>query len=263
MMHDVISDPADGRVAAFANLPARGDVRSDTIIVESVLAVRRLLQHGVPTRAILVVDTRAAQLQVPADVAVFTCAKPVLDQIVGFPMHRGALAIADRPRTPLTVLIERLQAPRSLVVCVSGVSDPANLGAIARNCRGLGAAGLLVDPRGGDIYARKSIRTSMGNIFALPVVVEELASAIATLRRNVPDLVVAAATLSQRSRDLRTYARPARVLLILGNEGAGIPADVLALADTELCIPMHNGTDSLNVAAASAVFLYALGFPAQ
>ncbi len=222
------------------------------------LAVRRLLAHGVPTRAVLVVDKRAAALEVPDGVSVLTCTQQVLDQIVGFSMRRGVVAIADRLSIPLSALVTRLQAPRSLVVCVSGIADPANLGAIVRNCRGLGADGMLVDPRGADVYGRKAIRTSMGNIFALPVVVEELAAAIELLRHEVPDLVVAAATLSERSRDVRSYVRPAHVLLILGNEGAGIPADVLALADVELSIPMHAGTDSLNVAAASAVFLYAL-----
>lgn len=254
----VIDDPSDPRVAAFVNLPGRASGRDDTIIVESELAVQRLLAHGVPTRTVLVVDKRAAALEVPDGVSLLTCTQSVLDQIVGFSMRRGVIAIADRPSTPLSALVTRLRAPRSTIVCVSGIADPANLGAIVRNCRGLGADGMLVDPRGADVYGRKAIRTSMGNIFALPVVVDELSSAIATLRREIPDLIVAAATLSERSRDLRSYVRPARLLLILGNEGAGIPADVLALADVELSIPMHAGTDSLNVAAASAVFLYAL-----
>jgi len=256
-----IDDPSDPRVSAFANLPARSDLRGDTIIVESDLAVRRLLQHGVPTRAVLVVDKRAAALEVPDGVAVYTCSQKVLDAIVGFPMHRGAIAIADRPRTPLASLAERLRAPRATVVCASGVSDPANLGSIARNCRGLGADGLLIDPRGGDVYARKSIRTSMGNIFALPVVEHDIVSAIEVLRARVPGLCVAATTLSERSRDVRSFTRPDHMLLIVGNEGAGIPRDVLDAACVELNIPMHAGTDSLNVATAVAVFLYAMASP--
>ena len=227
-------------------------------MVESELAVRRLLQSGTRALAVLAVDKRAAHLGVPGDVPLYTCSQQVLDAIVGFPMHRGAIALAERPRTGVEALVTALAAP-GLVLCASGVSDPANLGSLARNGRALGAAGLLIDPRGGDIYARKAIRTSMGNVFAQTVVVADLATAIAGMKRAYPRLQVAAATLSERAVDVATFTPPDRLVLIVGNEGSGVPADVLALADSELTIPMHSGTDSLNVAAASAVFLYTLG----
>src|ERR1700733_752544 len=102
-----IDDPADPRVAAFASLQARGNVRGDTIIVESELAVRRLLQHGVPTRAVLVVDRRAASLEGADGVDVFVCTQQVLDAIVGFSVRRGAFAIAERPITPPEALIQK------------------------------------------------------------------------------------------------------------------------------------------------------------
>ncbi len=254
-----ISDIDDPRVASFRNLPSRGDPVGPRIIVESELAVRRLLASTTCVEAVLVVDKRAHHLEVPQDVALYTCSQALLDAIVGFPMHRGAIALAERPRAGLEALVTALEAP-GLVMCASGVSDPANLGSIARNCRALGAAGLLVDPRGGDIYARKAVRTSMGNVFAQTVVVSAIGPAIAGLKRAYPALQVAAATLSGRAIDVADFTPPDRLVLIVGNEGSGVPPDVLAFADVELTVPMRSGTDSLNVAAASAVFLYALGY---
>jgi tRNA G18 (ribose-2'-O)-methylase SpoU len=253
-----ISDIDDPRVAGFRNLPSRADPLGPRIIVESELAVRRLLASSTRTLAVLAADNRAGDLDVPEDVPLYTCAPRTLDAIVGFPMHRGAIALAERPHTRLDALVAALAAP-GIVLCASGVSDPANLGSLARNARALGAAGLLIDPRGGDIYARKSIRTSMGNVFAQTVVVTEIATAIAGLKRAYPALQAAAATLSERAIDVATFAPPDRLVLIVGNEGRGVPADILALADLELTVPMHSGADSLNAAAASAVFLYALG----
>jgi tRNA G18 (ribose-2'-O)-methylase SpoU len=99
----------------------------------------------------------------------------------------------------------------------------------------------------------------MGNVFAQTVVVAEIAAAIAGLKRTYAELEVAAATLSERAVDVARFQPQDRLVLIVGNEGSGVPADVLALADRELTVPMRSGADSLNVAAASAVFLYALG----
>ncbi len=252
-----ITDIHDPRVAAFRDLPSRADPAGPRIIVESELAVRRLVASSTRTLAVLAVDKRAHHLEVPNDVPLYTCTQRTLDAIVGFSMHRGAIALAERPHAGLDALVSALAAP-GIVLCASGVSDPANLGSIARNARALGAAGLLIDPRGGDVYARKAIRTSMGNVFAQTVVVSDIATAIAGMKRAYPGLHVAAATLSERAVDVATVTPPDRLVLVVGNEGSGVPADVLTLADSELTIPMHSGTDSLNVAAASAVFLYAL-----
>lgn len=244
-------------MVGYRNLPGRAELTGERIVVESDLAVRRLLESDVEVESVLAVDKRAATLPRRDGVPLYTATQKLLDGIVGFPMHRGAIALAKRPRASVDALAQMLTKP-GLMLCAAGVSDPANLGSIARNGRALGAAGLLVDAKGGDIYARKAIRTSMGNVFAQTVVVAELVTAIADLKRACPDLVVAAATLSERSIDVATYPTPERLLLIVGNEGSGVPADVLAIADVELTVPMQRGADSLNVAAASAVFLYAL-----
>ena len=246
----------DPRLDPFRDLPARADKRSPSIIVESELAVARLLESAVHVRAVLTLESRAS-VYASVDTTVYTVAQSVLDAVAGFSVRRHAFALADRPSRSLEGLVAVL--PESfVVVAASRVSDPANLGAIVRNCRAFGANGVLVDPLGADIYNRKAIRTAMGHVFAQSVVVTDLTEAIRALRRAAPDLRVVAATLSPRAVPLPGYALSKRTLLIVGNEGHGIAAELLALADDEVVIPMHDETDSLNVAAASAVLLYAL-----
>lgn len=248
----------DARLDGYRALPARTDARSDTIIVESELAVTRLLESDVRVHSVLALDKRAATISALApDVTIYALPQWVLDAVVGFTMNRGAIALADRPKRALGTLRARLAGP-ALLVAASRVSDPANLGSIVRNCRALGASGLIVDPAGADVYARKTVRTAMGHTFSQSVVVHDLVAGITTLREAAPDLRVVAATLSPKAVDVGAYSRTERTLLVVGNEGNGIAADVLALADDQVVIPMHDGTDSLNVAAASAVLLYAL-----
>lgn len=255
-MHQ-ISDIDDPRVVGYRDLPSRKELVDERIIVESELAVRRLLESDAEVESVLAVDKRAGSLPVRDGVPIYTTSQKMLEAIVGFPMTRGAMALAKRPAGTVDQLAGTLASP-GIILCAAGVGDTANLGSIARNGRALGASGLLIDAKGGDIYARKAIRTSMGNVFAQTVAVAELVPAIAALKRAAPDLVVAATTLSERSIDVAHYDTPERLLLIVGNEGSGVPRGVLAIADVELTVPMRSGADSLNVAAASAVFLYAL-----
>lgn len=253
-----IADADDPLLEGYRGLRVRPDTRAPVIVVESELAVTRLIDSDVHVHSVLAVEKRAATLAMLApDLPIYATSQRVLDDVVGYPMHRGAIALADRPQRTVATLQARLSGP-ALLVAASRVSDEANVGSIVRNCRALGADGLLVDARGADVYARKSIRTAVGHVFSQAVVVTELVPAIEALRAAAPDLRVVAATVSPRSVSVRTYAPRERTLLIVGNEGSGIAPDVLALADDEVTIPMHDGTDSLNVAAATAVLLYAL-----
>ena len=142
---------------------------------------------------------------------------------------------------------------------IEDVVDPTNVGAIFRSVAGIGADAVFVTPRCADPFYRRSLRVSMGTVLQVPwtrLPSWELAAPV--LRET--GFEVAALALTPEAVALRDYAAraPERVALLLGTEGAGLSPEALAHADVHVQIPMHHGIDSLNVAAASAVALYAL-----
>ncbi|NVB36938.1 RNA methyltransferase [Pseudenhygromyxa sp. WMMC2535] len=181
--------------------------------------------------------------------------------LVGFDFHRGVLACARRPALRQTLLAHELEAlerrAQLTLIAASGLADPRNLGALIRNAAAFDADGVIVDAAGADPFSRLAIRASVGNVFRVPLWVSDaLPATLAQLRRELGMSLVAATPSGEHL--LGEYAAPARLLLLVGNEGAGLPADTLATADARVSIPMVESADSINVAAASAVLLFGL-----
>ena len=173
----------------------------------------------------------------------------VVNEVVGFDLHRGAIAVAERPGQP--ALGEVVATARRIVV-LEGVNDPENLGAIARSARALGADALLLDPTCADPWYRRSVRVSMGELLHLPVVRAELAHLLDQLA--VVGTECWALTPGPDADDIRSLDVPARLALLAGAEGPGLSARALA-ACRNVRIPIRTGVDSLNVGHAVAVAL--------
>lgn len=137
-----------------------------------------------------------------------------------------------------------------------------NVGAAFRAAAGLGADAVLVTERCADPLYRRSVRVSMGTVLQVPWTrLPGWDDSARLLHEHGFD--IAAMALDDEAVDLRSYAaaRPERVAVVLGTEGDGLSRHALRHADTTVMIPMLAGVDSLNVAAASAVALCALGTP--
>jgi len=146
-----------------------------------------------------------------------------------------------------------------LVVVLEDIVDHTNVGAVFRSVAGLGADAVLVSPRCADPLYRRSVRVSMGTVLQVPWTrIGEWPAAGEDLRAQ--GFHVAAMALTDRSVDLEEFVAdvPERVALVMGTEGQGLTPAAVAAADTTVRIPMHHGVDSLNVAAASAVGLWAV-----
>lgn len=150
-----------------------------------------------------------------------------------------------------------LAGPAWTVLLVQGLADPANLGSILRSARAFAVDLVLLDPRGADPLARRAVRAAMGHVFAQPLALApDLSCAAGQLRARGAG--VWAATVGPRARPLDAVSRPDRLLLMVGNEGLGLPEGLRAAADVEVTIPLAAAVDSLGVAAATAVLLHAL-----
>ena len=163
----------------------------------------------------------------------------------------GIVAKARRPRPSL----DDTASPRpALTIGLAGVQDPGNVGAIIRSAAAAGATGVAIDGESADPWSWKALRGSMGTSFRVPVVkVDDIADAIDAWRGR--GLTIVASTLNGgQSLYEHDFSKP--MAFLIGAEGAGLPPDVLASADTRVAIPMHAGVESLNAAVASALLLY-------
>jgi tRNA G18 (ribose-2'-O)-methylase SpoU len=266
-----VTSPDDPRLRPYREL--RGPPDPARFIVEGALALERLLATHAPSaralgispvelESVVCTPSQRARLELPADVPVFELSKPGIASLAGFDFHRGVLACARRPparRELDPAILEHLRArERVTIVVAEALADPRNLGALVRNVAAFSADLLVADAHGADLYSRLAIRTSVGNVFRVPCLVsDDLRTTITGLARELPAMIIAA-TPAADAEPLHTFEAPLKHILLVGNEGAGLSPNLLALADHRVRIPIAAASDSLNVAAATAVLLYAL-----
>jgi tRNA G18 (ribose-2'-O)-methylase SpoU len=249
-----IDDAGDPRIGDYLDIKERPLVAgSGRFVAESERVVRRLIGSGLGVSSVLLTAPRLATLAdaLGGPFPVYLASQDVLDRVAGFHVHRGCLAIGVRP--PQAALPPDLRA----VVVLEDLTDVDNLGAIARHAAAFGVDALALSPRCADPFYRKAIRVSLGAVFELPIVrLEHWPEDLARLRDR--GLTLVAAVLDPDARSLRGFPAPDRFALLLGAEGPGLSQAARAAADHRVTIPMSPGADSLNVATAGAVFLYAL-----
>ena len=253
------SDLTDYRHLTDVALRRVAEPAGGLYIAEGMKVISRAIAAGHRPRSALLQEKwlpELAPVLAPFDIPVYIADAAVLETVTGYNLHRGALAAMHRPVLPEpAALLENAR----LVVVLEDIVDHTNVGAIFRSAAALGADAVLVTPRCADPLYRRSVRVSMGTVLQVPW----------TRLPDWPDartvlasagFHIAALALSDDSVDLDEFVaqRPERVALLLGSEGDGLSRAALRHADSVVRIPMGNGVDSLNVAAASAVALWAL-----
>lgn len=251
----------DARVDAYRHV---GDHRwleaRDLFVAEGRLVLQRLLASGryrlhsvLLTPAAL--DTLHRQPDLTAH-AVYVMPQAVMNQLTGFNFHRGCLALAHRPRPGDVAAADFARARRLLGL--EGVGNPDNVGGLFRTAAALGVDAVLLDEASGDPFYRKAIRTSMGAVLRLPFArIGTWPAACARLREQ--GFLVVALTTDRMALAVEDFAAPAaaaaRLLVLVGSEGAGLSAATREAADARVRIPMTAGADSLNVTVAAGIAL--------
>ena len=256
-----LSDPAldDYLRMTDVRLRTRVEVERGLFMAESYEVISRAMEAGMVPRSFLMSEKWLAKFaplyerfpQVP----VFVGAEPLLEQLTGFHLHRGALAAMQRPELP--EVAELLAGARTVAV-LEDIVDHTNVGAMFRSAAALGVDAVLVTPQCADPLYRRSIRVSMGTVFQVPW------TRLPAWPREGVDLLheagfdVLALALSDGASTLDAVdLGPGRkIAFVLGAEGHGLKSATLRAADEHVVIPMAGGVDSLNVAAASAVVFW-------
>ena len=259
-----IADVEDPRISAYRairerDLVTRHEGRPGLFVAEGEVVLRVLLSPRARLRpvSILVSESRLASLRdvLPVGEAappVYVASPALLSEIAGFPMHRGILALGARLEGIETGSL--LPAGPSLVLVLAGLANHDNVGGAFRNAAAFGADAVLLDSESCDPLYRKSIRVSVGAALTVPFARGGTAEELIGL------LVGAGYTpfaLSPAGREeIGEVAWPERTALIVGAEGPGLPAALIARLRS-VRIAMAAGFDSLNVAAAAAIALHA------
>jgi tRNA G18 (ribose-2'-O)-methylase SpoU len=263
-----ISGTADPRVSAYQSVSDAELVRQRGLFVaEGRLVVERLItERRYAIQSLLVSEAACRALEsvlgtLDRDIPVYVCDGGEFLGITGYDVHRGCLALVERP-APHS--LDAVLAQANLIVALEGVSNADNVGGVFRNAAAFSADAVLLDPASCDPLYRKAIRTSMAATLRVPFArlaerASEWPSALAALRARGFTLV--ALTPAGSARDLDEFAasqRPARLALVLGSEGTGLSAAASAIVDHHVRIHINPDVDSLNVAVAAGIALYRL-----
>jgi len=259
-----LTDPDDPRVAEYRDVPEPDLVRARGLfIAEGRLVVRRLMQDGrFVLRSVLVNDGAYENLRpeldaMPAQVAIYVCRAGDFPAITGFDIHRGCLALVERPPERA---FEPLVAAARRIVVLEGVANADNVGGVFRNAAAFGADAILLSPTSCDPLYRKAIRTSMAATLRVPFArVEPWPERLQQLKTI--GFTIAALTPREPAVDLDVFAsspRLPKLALVVGTEGEGLTPAVEASADVRVRIPIAPEIDSLNLAVAVGIALYRL-----
>ncbi len=258
-----ITDPADDRLGDYRaltdlELRTKWEPPNGLFIAEGELVLRRALRAGYRPRSYLIDAKRVGQLaDLPGDAPVYAAAPAVLEQATGFHVHRGVLASFHR--LPLLDAAGVLTTARRVAI-LEDVNNHTNIGAVFRGAAALGIDAVLLSPTCADPLYRRSVRVSMGEVFAVPYArLEPWPGGLAQVRGA--GFTVLALTPAADAVPIQRLAaaQRARAALLLGAEGPGLSRHALAGSDVRVAIPMRRGVDSLNVAAAAAVAFWELG----
>ncbi|WP_083586616.1 RNA methyltransferase [Glutamicibacter sp. 0426] len=260
-----VADLEDPRLDEYlrlseAHLRMRTDVENGLYIAESTKVVQRAINAGHVPRSFLLAEKHLDQLAEEfnrfPDAPIFIGDDRQLQDLVGFHLHRGAMAAMNRPE-PLD-LDEVLEAS-SRIAILEDIADHTNLGAIIRSASGLGVDAVLLTPKCVDPWYRRSARVSMGTVFDLPWVrMQSWPEDLQTLKNHGYEMLAMELTDDATPLNEVEIKAGQKVAMILGNEGRGVTDEALAAVDRTVIIPMHRDVDSLNVGAASAIAFWHL-----
>lgn len=257
-MSDPVLSLRNGRVRAARRL-ARRDARAELglFLAEGRQAVTEAV--AVPDRVVEVFaepgkheDLRGRVPGVPWQLA----DPQAMAALSGTVTPQGIVAVCRRLDVPLESMLDR--RPRLLAVCAD-VRDPGNAGAVVRCADAAGAAGVVLTGDSVDVYNGKTVRASAGSLFHLPVALARDPAATVPALQRAGLTVLAADGYGEVDLDDAADAGllVRRTAWLFGNEAWGLPAELGALADHRVRVPIHGRAESLNLATAAAVCLYA------
>lgn len=253
-----IFDITDERIIQYQNLrqPRINQSNQSIFIAEGLKVTKKLLESSFEIDSFFALSEYYEEIgnsvinQRVSQEKQFTASKSLLNQIVGFNLHTGIMAVGIEPKAPA---LGTIKFP---VVALNSIVDSENVGSIVRNCAAFGIQSIIVDSSSSSPFLRRSVRVSMGTIFSTDIYfVDNLVSTLKFIQ-NTHGATIIGAEISDKSTPLSMCSFAQKYVLIFGNESNGISREVLEVCHQIIHIPITNAIESINVASASAIFLH-------
>lgn len=231
-------------------------------IVESIKVIERALEDGyepvsflIETEKIDEVLSLITEYCETAEILIYTAKLGILTELVGYNLTGGVLCAMKRRQLPT---LDELLVGTKRIAVLDEVENPTNVGAIMRSAAALMVDCVILTGGSSDPLYRRAARVSMGTVFQIPWTVYSGNSAELIVRLRGLGYKCLATALDDRSIKLGDPVLKGfeKVAIVLGSEGYGLPQDTIDACDRTVMIPMRNGVDSLNVAAAAAVVFW-------
>ena len=239
--------------------------RERSFLAEGPQAVAEAFSHGARVTDLFVtVPARARHHDLVAAIAdagipVHTVSGEVMSELAQTVTPQGLLAVCAFVDVPLAAVAPPGEPAPPLVALLANVRDPGNAGTVLRTADAAGARAIIFADASVDPYNGKCVRASAGSLFHLPVVAgARLAEAVAAMRGAGLRIVAADGRADRSLDDPAVQDRLGEpTAWMFGNEAWGLPPELVALADESIAVPIYGKAESLNLAAAAAVCLYA------
>ena len=248
----VVSSRANSRVkqlrAAFAG---HARLSGGMVAIEGDHLLAEALRSGMVLKTVFVSERREVPAIVPRGVEVLRLTDEVFESVVETRAPQGVAALIVPPVPTMDAVLRGTP----LILIAVGLQDPGNLGTLVRSAEAFGASGVLTTPGTVSAWNQKALRASVGSVFRMPVVAAT-AEEIARLKLQEVRLLAAVGfddseTVAAQEMDFSTGCA-----LMIGNEGAGLTAEWIDMADARVTIPCPGPVESLNAAIAGSLLLY-------
>jgi len=248
-----ILTPKSARVVAAVKLQRHtGRIRSGLFLAEGPNLVEAAAARGLVDEVFATAAAVERHRQLLHDLPVTLVTEPAAKALSETVTPSGLVAVCRIPDPRLDAVLA--EKPALIAVAVD-LSEPGNAGTLIRIAHGMGAAAVIFAGQSVDPYNGKCLRSSAGSIFAVPVITEPDTAGLLSQLRSAGLQIVATTLDGDTSLD-NADMLAAPTAWVFGPESQGLPEAVTALADHRVLIPMSDGAESLNVAAAAAICLY-------
>ena len=236
--------------------PGRGE--SDLVALEGLHLVDEALRSGMPLQTIFIAQGHENLLETLGAIdetktEILAVPKEILDSAVSTESPQPIAALAHPRNWPLAEVLEQKPGTPALLVVLSGIQDPGNLGTILRSAEAFGATGILCLTGTVSRWNPKAMRASAGSVFRLPVLASSEAKAFQHLRETGIHTIAA---MAREADPLNVVDLAGPIAIFIGSEGSGLSPEIAGQCDARITIPCPGPVESLNAAVAASVLLY-------
>lgn len=228
-------------------------IESSRFLIEGFRFVGEALQSDFIVSSVFVSENAldrwqsfSMQDKVQKNTKVYSVTDQILKVISSTDTPQGIVAVVNNK----SIEVENKQGFYTLV---DKVQDPGNMGTIIRTAHAAGALGVIITKGTVDIYNEKTLRSTMGSIFHIPIIHDINLESVKSLKSNGFRLVVSSLDTDKNFYDIDLNNK---VIIAVGNEGSGISGELMDIADVKIKIPMPGGAESLNVSVAASIMMF-------